>query len=63
MKTMEDQKNEALLKMYRQKPLTEHQISEVFFNMAQRRADGSSMSSDELMVEFARAIERAHGIE
>lgn len=63
MKTMEDKKNEALLKMYQQKPLTERQISEVFFNMAQKRADGSPMTSDEMMVEFARAIEKAHGIE
>jgi len=63
MKTMEDQKNEALLKMYQQKPLTDRQITDVFFHMRTRREDGSSMTSDELMVAFARAIEKAHGIE
>lgn len=63
MKTLEDQKNEVLLKMYAQKPLTESQISEVFFNISQQRSDGSPMTADELMVAFARAIEKAHGIE
>lgn len=63
MKTTEDQKNEAILKLILKKPLTERQISEVFFNISQLRTDGSTMTADELMVAFARAIEKAHGIE
>ncbi len=63
MKTLEEQKTEALIKMYTQKPLTMNQISDVFFNMATNRDDGTPMSADELMVNFARAIEKAHGIE
>jgi len=63
MKTLEEQKTEALIKMYTQKPLTMTQISDVFFNMATNRDDGTPMSADELMVNFARAIEKAHGIE
>jgi len=63
MKTLEEQKTEALIKMYTQKPLTMHQISDVFFNMTTNRDDGTPMSADELMVNFARAIEKAHGIE
>ena len=63
MKTLEDQKTEALIKMYTQKPLTITQITDVFFRMETNRADGTSMSADELMVQFARAIEKAHGIE
>lgn len=63
MKTLEDQKTEALIKMYTQKPLTEMQISDVFFHMDCKRPDGSSMTTDEMMVAFARAIEKAHGIE
>jgi len=63
MKTLEEQKTEAILKLIVKKPLTESQISKVFFNMTTTRADGSSMTSDELMINFARAIEKAHGIE
>lgn len=63
MKTLEEQKTEALIKMYTQKPLTESQISDVFFHMNTRRPDGSLMTTDEMMVAFARAIEQAHGIE
>lgn len=63
MKTLEDQKTEALIKMYTQKPLTVNQISDVFFTMTTSRPDGTPMSADELMVHFARAIEKAHGIE
>ena len=63
MKTTEDQKNEAIMKLMLKKPLTENQITNVFFNMTTTRADGSSMTSDELMINFARAIEKAHGIE
>jgi hypothetical protein len=63
MKTLEDQKTEALIKMYTQKPLTDVQISDVFFQMTTERPDGSKMTADEMMVAFARAIEKAHGIE
>lgn len=63
MKTLEEQKTEAILKLFDRKPLTADEVSEVFFHMRTRREDGSSMTSDELMVAFARAIEKAHGIE
>lgn len=63
MKTLEDQKTEALIKMYTQKPLTITQITDVFFRMETNRTDGNPMPADELMVQFARAIEKAHGIE
>lgn len=63
MKTLEEQKTEALIKMYTQKPLTEEQISDVFFHMSTTRQDGTPMTADEMMVQFARAIEKAHGIE
>ena len=43
MKTLEDQKTEALIKMYTQKPLTEKQISDVFFHMTTNRSDGTPM--------------------
>lgn len=63
MKTLEEQKTEIILKLFNHKPLTESQISDVFFAMTTNRADGTPMSADELMVHFARAIEKAHGIE
>lgn len=63
MKTLEDQKTEALIKMYTQKPLTYDQISDVFFHMNTDRPDGTKMTADEMMVAFARAVEKAHGIE
>lgn len=63
MTTLEDQKTMALLKMFHQKPLTEEQISEVFFHMDAKNPDGTVMTTDEMMVAFARAIEKAHGIE
>ena len=63
MKTLEEQKTEIILKLFNQKPMTINQISDVFFRMSTNREDGSPMSADELMVHFARAIEKAHGIE
>lgn len=63
MTTLEEQKTMALLKMFQQKPLTEEQISKVFFHMDAKNPDGSVMTTDEMMVAFARAIEKAHGIE
>ena len=63
MTTLEDQKTMALLKMFHQKPLTEEQISDVFFHMDAKNPDGTVMTTDEMMVTFARAIEKAHGIE
>lgn len=63
MTTLEDQKTMALLKMFHQKPLTEDQISDVFFHMDAKNPDGTVMTTDEMMVAFARAIEKAHGIE
>ena len=63
MKTLEEQKTEIILKLFNRKPLTESQISDVFFAMTTNRPDGTPMSADELMVHFARAIEKAHGIE
>ena len=63
MKTLEEQKTEIILKLFNHKPLTEKQISDVFFHMTTNRADGTPMSADEMMVQFARAIEKAHGIE
>lgn len=63
MKTLEEQKTEIILKLFNHKPLTVTQITDVFFRMETNRADGNPMSADELMVQFARAIEKAHGIE
>lgn len=63
MKTLEEQKTEIILKLLNHKPLTEKQISDVFFHMTTNRADGTPMSADEMMVQFARAVEKAHGIE
>jgi hypothetical protein len=63
MKTLEEQKTAAILKLLDRTPLTAEQVAKVFFNMNTKRADESSMTSDELMVAFARAIEKAHGIE
>lgn len=62
-KTLEEQKTEIILKLFNRKPMTVEQISDVFFRMETNRKDGNPMSADELMVQFARAIEKAHGIE
>ena len=63
MKTLEEQKTEIILKLLNRTPLTESQISDVFFHMDCKRPDGTSMTTDEMMVAFAKAIEKAHGIE
>lgn len=55
--------NEELIKLFNHRTLTEHEIRACFENLKHTRPDGSYYTADELMINFARAIEQLHGIE
>jgi len=55
--------NEELLKLFTHRTLTENEIRACFEKLPHTRPDGSYYTADELMINFARAIERLHGIE
>jgi hypothetical protein len=55
--------NDELIKLFNHRTLTESEIRACFENLQHTRPDGTYYTADELMLNFARAIEALHGIE
>lgn len=51
------------MKLFTHRTLTENEIRACFERLSHTRPDGSYYTADELMINFARAIEALHGIE